>query len=136
MNDQFISRDINEQWILFMTDIVCFQKISRPHHGKNWKIKFWRGRELKGLRNSSGVRGLKTKIHFQKGTYNDFFAGTLAGFSGAFVGHAAFFLSFFSCKRLWFFLIKVVSKRTSLNKRWGLWLCEKLVDRIWVLYIS
>jgi len=93
----FISRDI--KLMSNVTDIVCFQKISRPHHGKNWK--FWRGQELEGLRNSIGVRGLKTKIHFQRGTYNDCFSGTLVGFSGAFVGHGTFFLPFSSCKWLW-----------------------------------
>ena len=63
---------------------------------ENIQIPPWK--ELKILkgsgarRPSSGVRGLKTKIHFQRGMYNDCFSGTLAGFSGAFVGPAAFFL--------------------------------------------
>ena len=44
---------------------ICVSRIYLyPHHGENWK--FLRGRGLKGLGNSSGVRGLKTKLYFQR----------------------------------------------------------------------
>jgi len=39
-------------------------KYPDPHHRGNWK--FWRVQVLKGLGNSIRVRGLKTKIHFQR----------------------------------------------------------------------
>ena len=47
-----------------MLSIVCFQKISRPLPRRELEI--LEGRGLVGLGNSSGMEGLKTKIHFQR----------------------------------------------------------------------
>lgn len=63
---------------MFCLQLICVsRKRPGPHHGGNRK--FWRGRGLKGLGNFSGVRGLKTKINFQRThtvQYNDCFSPT------------------------------------------------------------
>ena len=46
---------------------------------------------LIGLGNSSGVGGLKTKIHFQRAD-TTIVSHRILSHSGAFVGHAVFFL--------------------------------------------
>ena len=93
---------------------------------------------LEEIRNSEGVRGSKSKEipvgwgfedlnSVPDGRYNDRFSATLVGHSGAFVGHAAFFLPCFGSRTTFLFWIKVVSKDTSLNDRWGLqFFCDML----------
>ena len=53
-----------ESNLLYHFNIECFQKISRPPPWRELEI--LKGSRLKGLGNSSEVRGLKTKIHFQR----------------------------------------------------------------------
>ena len=50
--------------MLYHFNIECFQKISGPPPWRELEI--LKGSRLKGLGSSSGVRGLKTKTHFQR----------------------------------------------------------------------
>ena len=50
--------------MLYHFNYECFQKISGSPPWRELEI--LKGSRLKGLGSSSGVRGLKTKIHFQR----------------------------------------------------------------------
>lgn len=100
---------------------MCFQKISRPSSRRELEI-------LEGGQISVGWGVWRLKLtsrgHIQ---YNDCFSPTFVGCSGAFIGHAAFFLPCFGSRTTFLFWIKVVSKDTSLNDRWGLqFFCDML----------
>ena len=93
------------------------RKYPDPHHGGNRK--FWRSGGLKGLRNSGGVRGLKTKIHFQR-AHNTIVPRRLLWVVLVLSLVMLQIPTILQLKMTFPFLLKVVSKQTSLNEKQGI----------------
>ena len=96
--------------------VLCVsRKYPDPLLGGNWK--FWGGRGFKGLGNFSGVRGLKTEIHFQRAHTMIISHQLLLVVLVLLLLMLHFSYQLLHLKMTFHFFIKVASKQTSLNKR-------------------
>ena len=134
MKDQFIFRDIklmSNEFFLWL--ILC---VSRKYPDPT----------MERIENSEGVgsskafqwgEGIEDKNSLPEGHVQWLFLRDFGRFFWCFRWSCCVFPTYLStsCKRLYIYFIKVVSKQTSLNKRWRLWLFVRinLVYRIWIL---